>query len=135
MKSISRRPSPAMLVALVALFVALGGRAFGYGIGDDGARPNSSGKYTLRSGKIVDKDTTAGDGSFNGARGHANCKQGERLISGGLRLRAGSVFPGQHVSMVESGPVPKQREWTVAMNSDLGGAARQDFVVFAYCLS
>lgn len=134
MKTISRRPSPAMLVALVALFVALGGQAFGYGLGGDSARPNSSDKYTLRSGKIVDKDTTAGDGSFNVARGHASCKSGERLISGGLRLR-GNVFPGQHVSMVESGPVPKRREWAVAMNSDLGGGARQDFVVFAYCLS
>jgi hypothetical protein len=136
MKTISRRPSPAMLVALVALFVALGGRALGYGIGDDSARPNSSGHYVLRAGKIVDKDTTAGDGSFNYAAGQARCKGGERLISGGLRLKSGGgVFPGQHVSMVESGPVPKQREWTVKMNSDLGGAARQDFVVFAYCLS
>jgi hypothetical protein len=135
MKTISRRPSPAMLVALIALFVALGGQAFGYGLGGDSARPSSSGKYTLRSGKVVDKDTTAGDGAFNEARGHANCRHGERLISGGVRLRGGSVFPGQHVSMVESGPVPKQREWTVTMNSDLGGAARQDFVVFAYCLS
>jgi hypothetical protein len=37
--------------------------------------------------------------------------------------------------MVESGPVPKLREWVVTMNSDLGGAARKDFVVFAYCLT
>lgn len=135
MKTISRRPSPAMLIALVGLFVALGGQAFGYGLGGDSARPSSSGKYTLRAGKIADTDTTPGDGLFNVARGHANCKQGERLISGGVRVRGGNVFGGQQISMVESGPVPKKREWAVAMNSDLGGAARQDFVVFAYCLS
>jgi hypothetical protein len=133
------RPSPAMVVASLALFLALGGSALGYGLGRESERSNNSdrhARYTLRSGKIVDKDTTTGDGSFNYAQGHARCKQGERLISGGVRLRSGAgVFPGQHVSMVESGPVPKQREWTVALNSDLGGAARQDFVVFAYCLS
>jgi hypothetical protein len=43
------------------------------------------------------------------------------------------VFPGQNISMVESGPVPKFRQWFVSLNSDLGGGARKDFVVFAYC--
>jgi hypothetical protein len=136
-----------MVVALIALFIALGGSALGYGLGRDSARSEGSAarsarvghhaKYRLRAGKIVDTDTTAGDGSFTYAQGHARCKSGERLISGGLRLRSGlgSVFPGQHVSMVDSGPVPKLREWGVTMNSDLGGAARKDFVVFAYCLA
>jgi hypothetical protein len=139
------RPSPAMVVAMIALFVALGGSAFAYGLGRNSVhsvniapgavRAGNLGKLSLRAGKIVDTDTTAGDGAFNPAFGHARCKQGERLISGGLRLHSGGgVFPGQHVSMVESGPVPKQREWAVTMNSDLGGAARQDFTVFAYCL-
>jgi serine/threonine protein kinase len=79
--------------------------------------------------RYVDRDTTAHDGLFNEAFGHARCKRGERLISGG----SGGVLPGQNVSMVESGPVPKLREWKVTMNSDLGGLARKDFVVFAYC--
>jgi hypothetical protein len=140
------RPSPAMVVALLALFVAMGGSAFAFGLGRNSVhsaniapgavKASDLGKLSLRSGKIVDADTTAGDGNFNFASGHAACKSGERLISGGLRLRSdGGVFPGQHVSMVESGPVPKQREWAVTMNSDLGGAARKDFVVFAYCLA
>ena len=137
------RPSPAMVVAVIALFVALGGSAAGYSWGRASAGPTASASarhhahYRLRAGKIVDRDTTAHDGVFNDAEGHARCKRGERLISGGLRLRsgAGGVIPGQNVSMVESGPVPKLREWTVTMNSDLGGAARSDFVVFAYCLS
>jgi hypothetical protein len=137
------RPSPAMVVAMTALFIALGGSALGYGLGRESAGKTASAstrhhaRYTLRAGKIIDTDTTAHDGLFNEAFGHAQCKRGERLISGGLRLRSGpgSVFPGQNVSMVESGPVPKFRQWFVSFNSDLGGAARKDFVVFAYCQS
>jgi hypothetical protein len=146
MKIKKGRPSPAMIVALVSLFVALGGTAAAFTLGRNSVhsvniapgavRASDLGKLTLRTGKIVDGDTTADDGAFNLARGHADCKRGERLISGGLRLRnSGGVFPGQHVSMVESGPVPKQRQWFVTLNSDLGGAARKDFVVFAYCLA
>ena len=145
MKIKPSRPSPAMIVALIALFIALGGSALAYGSRDGSAHPEGAtldlgrighGKFTLRSGKIVDADTTADDGSFNYATGHAQCKRGERLISGGVRLRSGigSIFPGQHVSLVESGPVPKFRQWFVTLSSDLGGAARKDFVVFAYCL-
>jgi hypothetical protein len=141
MKIKLHRPSPAMVVALLALFIALGGSALGYGFGRESVNQTAlisaqhHARYILRSGKIVDTDTTAHDGVFNEAFGHAQCKRGERLISGGLRLRGGpgSVFPGQNVSMVESGPVPKFRQWFVSFNSDLGGAARKDFVVFAYC--
>jgi hypothetical protein len=135
MKIKLRRPSPAMVVALLGLFVALGGSAFGLSNSATQSGAGHNPKYRLRSGKIVDRDTTAHDGLFNEAFGHARCKRGERLISGGLRLRSGSggVLPGQNASMVESGPVPKLREWTVTMNSDLGGLARKDFVVFAYC--
>jgi hypothetical protein len=133
-----RFPSPAMIVALTALFVALGGSALGFraaSSGDASTSARNHAKYRLRAGKIVDRDTTAHDGNFNDAFGHARCKKGERLISGGLRLRStsGGVIPGNNVSMVESGPVPKLREWVVTLNSDLGGAARRDFVVFAYC--
>jgi len=136
----AKKPSPAMLVALLALFVALGGTAYGVGNGAAGAGPAASasgaglGKLTLRAGKIVDFDNTADDGNFNLATGHAECMRGERLLSGGLRLRhTGGVFPGQHVSLVDSGPVPRKRQWFVTLNSDLGGAARKAFVVFAYC--
>jgi hypothetical protein len=129
------RPSPAMVVALLALFIAMGGSALGLSNNAIQSRASHDPRYRLRAGKIVDRDTTAHDGLFNEAFGHARCKRGERLISGGLRLRSGSggVLPGQNVSMVESGPVPKLREWAVTMNSDLGGLARKDFAVFAYC--
>ena len=138
------RPSPAMIVALLALFVSLGGSAVGYSLGQDAgserahaSRARHHVRYRLRAGKIVDGDTTAFDGSFNYAVGHAFCKHGERLISGGVRLRGGlgGVFPGQHVALVDSGPAPKRREWGVTLSSDLGGAARKRFVVFAYCKS
>jgi hypothetical protein len=145
MKTKLKAPSPAMAVALLALFVALGGSALAYGLGRDSVRSvniapgavraSDLGPLHLRFGRIVDTDTTAGDGVFNYARGHANCRRGERLISGGLRLRnSGGVLTGQNVSTIESGPVPKFRQWFVTLNSDLGGAARKDFVVFAYCL-
>lgn len=99
-------------------------------------RSSDLGKTTLRFGKIHDTDTTALDGSFNIATGQAVCKKGERLISGGVRQIAGNPgLAGQHIWLVESGPVPSKREWFVKMNSDLGGAARQDFVPIANCLA
>ena len=130
MKIKIHRPSTAMAVTLVAMFV-LGGSALGYS-GQTSARPAHQGKIKLRFGKLVDTDTTAGDGVFNYAKGHANCKRGERLISGGLRLHKGniSVIVG-HFAIVESGPF--RREWLVTASSDLGGAARQNFLVVASC--
>lgn len=131
MKIKLRRPSTALAVALTALFVALGGNA----LAQSGPTASSSahhGKIKLRFGKIVDTDTTANDGQFNYAHGHANCKHNERLISGGLRWHHGSVTAIiGHFSMVESGPF--KREWRVTASSDMGGAARADFVVVASC--
>jgi hypothetical protein len=128
-------PSPAMAVALVALFIALGGSAFAFSNGSSSTadRASARGKLTLRFGKLVDKDSTPFDGSFFFAIGHAICKKGERVISGGVREINNSGSDGQHIWMVESGPVPKKRGWYVQMNSDLGGAARKDFVVVATC--
>jgi hypothetical protein len=134
------RPSPAMVIAMIALFVSLGGSAVAVSQGGDKSsapraeRAGGLGKLTLRFGKLVDKDTTPFDGSFFFAIGHAVCKKGERVISGGVRQIGGN--PGtdaQHIWMVESGPVPSKRAWYVKMNSDLGGAARSDFAVVASC--
>lgn len=87
----------------------------------------------MRFGKLVDKDGTPFDGSFFFATGHAICKKGERVISGGIRQIAGGAGIISHIWTVESGPVPKKRGWYVSMNSDLGGAARSDFVVVVNC--
>lgn len=131
MKAKLHRPSTVLVVALIALFVALGGSALAHS-GQTAARPTQHGKIKLRFGKIVDTDTTANDGAFNYAHGHANCKHGERLISGGLRWHHGSITAIiGHFAMVESGPFG--HEWRVTASSDMGGAARADFVVVASC--
>jgi hypothetical protein len=146
MKIKLRRASPALAVASIVLFLALGGSAHGLNHGRERAhgenfargslRVERIGKLRLRFGKLVDTDTTAGDGVFNAAFGHAVCKRSERVISGGVRQVGGN--PGtdaQHIWMVESNHVPSKRAWYIKMNSDLGGGARQDFVVVAYCLA
>jgi hypothetical protein len=128
-------PSPAMAVALVALFIALGGSAFAFSSGSSGTadRAGGRGKLTLRFGKLVDTDSTAFDGSFNYAAGHGTCKKGERVISGGVRQIAGGAGVISHIWTVETEPIPKKRGWYVSMNSDLGGAARKDFLVVVNC--
>lgn len=129
-------PSPAMAVAMIALFIALGGTGFAFSSNNGSSTADRAGgraKLTLRFGKIVDRDTTQFDGSFFFATGHAICKKGERVISGGIRQIAGGAGVISHIWTVESGPVPKKRGWYVSMNSDLGGAARSDFLVVATC--
>lgn len=126
---LSRRSAVMVVAAIVML--ALGGSA----LAQSGPTATSSahhGKIKYRFGKIVDTDTTANDGQFNYAHGHANCKHNERLISGGLRWNHGSITAiVGHFQTVASGPV--KREWTVTAASDMGGAARADFVVVATC--
>jgi hypothetical protein len=131
-------PSPAMAVALVALFIALGGTAFAFSSKSSNSaadRAGGRGKLTLRFGRLVDTDSTQFDGSFNYAAGHATCKKGERVISGGVRQIAGGAGVISHIWTVESGAVPKKRGWYVSMNSDLGGAARKDFLIVVNCES
>ncbi len=126
---LSRRSAVVVVAAIVML--ALGGSA----LAQSGPTATSSahhGKIKYRFGKIVDTDTTANDGQFNYAHGHANCKHNERLISGGLRLHHGNLTAIiGHFQMVESGPF--KREWRVTASSDMGGSARADFLVVASC--
>ncbi len=124
-----RRPTVVVVAAIVTL--VLGGSTLAQS-GQAAARSSHHGKIKLRFGKIVDTDTTANDGQFNYAHGHANCKHGERLISGGLRWHHGSITAIiGHFQMVESGPF--KGEWRVTASSDMGGAAREDFIVVASC--
>jgi hypothetical protein len=145
MKVKLKRPSPAMVVALVALFLALGGNFVAYGLGRNSVhsrdiapgavRANDLGKIKLRSGKVVDFDTTAHDGSYASAFGKARCKRGEQLMGGGTRQRSGSetlIVP--HIQLQEEGPVLSERAWTARWSSNIGGAAREHFIVFAMCL-
>lgn len=131
MRFLLRRHSVALATALLLLFV-VAGNAWAQSSRAQTAHRVHVGKIKLRFGKIVDTDTTAGDGQYNYAHGHANCKHGERLISGGLRLHHGNLTTIiGHFQMVESGPFG--REWRVTASSDMGGAARDDFLVVASC--
>jgi hypothetical protein len=126
---LSRRSAVVVVAAIVMLM--LGGSALAQS-GQVAARAAHQGKIKYRFGKIIDTDTTANDGQFNYAHGHANCKHNERLISGGLRLHHGSITAVTgHFQMVASDPI--RREWSVTASSDMGGAARADFVVVATC--
>ncbi len=138
------RPSPAMAVALLALLFSLAGTASAFVLGRNSVhssniapkavRASDLGPITLRSGKVRDTDGAAGDGQFNLAFGEARCKAGERVIGGGTRaLRAPQSGPIE-IDLVQEGMIPKKNEYGALWNSDLGGAARQDEVVFAYCL-
>jgi hypothetical protein len=135
-------PSPATIIAIIALFVALGGTAYAIGrnsVGTHQIKPRAIhaknlGPTKLRWGKIRDTDTTAADDKFNTAFGHAQCRKGERLLGGGLRARRSPDSGPFRIVMVSSGPVTRKRQWFVTMHSDLGGAARKRFVVFGYCL-
>lgn len=135
MKLKLHRPSPAMVVAMIALFASLGGSAFAVSRGTQSSERAGGvrGNLTLRFGKLIDRDTTPFDGSFFIATGHAICNKGERVISGGVRQTGGSATNIQHIWLVETGPVPNKRGWYVSMNSDLGGAARKNFLVVANC--
>jgi len=136
-------PSPTTVIAVLALFAALGGTAYGVArnsvhsgdIAPNAVRAGDLGPMKLRPGKIRDLDPEAGDGKFNIAGGKAYCKRGEQLISGGLRSRRNPTEGPIRVAMVDSSPITKDRSWGVTMHSDLGGAARRQFTVFAYCLS
>jgi hypothetical protein len=124
-----------MVVAVVALVAALGGTAFAFQLGRNSVHAAQLATFKLRFGKVVDRDTTPFDGSVAFAFGHANCKKGEQIIGGGVRQRAGSEqSTAGHVSQVEGGAIPDRREYKAKMISDLGGAARRDFVVYAMCL-
>ena len=85
MRKQRRIPSPATLIAIMALFVALGGTAYGVtrnSIGTHQIKPHAVqaknlGPMKLRWGKVRDFDNTAGDGQFNSASGQAQCRRGE----------------------------------------------------------
>jgi len=138
------RPSPAMAVALLALFLAVGGNVVAYGLGRNSVhsrdiapgavRANDLGKFRLRtSGPILDRDATAHDGIYAQAGGRAKCKRGERLITGGSQASEGEAAT-PYMRIVDSGPVQAERSWQVRWASDMGGAAGEDFVVIALCL-
>ena len=138
-----RRPSPAMAVALLALFLAVGGNVVAYGLGRNSVhsrdiapravKASDLGSLRIRRGPIVDPDPIAHDGVYTGAGGRAHCKRGERLISGGSEQTGETGTP--YMRVVDEGPVRAEGAWRVRWASDMGGAAAEKFVVVAYCLA
>jgi hypothetical protein len=98
-------------------------------------RASDFGPLHLRAGRVQDRDSTAGDGQFNLAIGRARCKAGELLIGGGTRAKQAPQSGPVRLVEVEQGLVPNEHTYTALWHSDLGGAARDDEAVFAYCLS
>lgn len=140
------RPSPAMAVALLALFLAVGGNVVAYGLGRNSVhsrdiapravKASDLGSLRIRKGPIVDPDPIAHDGIYTGAGllgGRANCKRGERLISGGSEQTGETGTP--YMRVVDEGPVRAEGAWRVRWASDMGGAAAEKFVVVAFCLA
>lgn len=66
------RPSPSLVIAILALMVAIGGTAY--------AASKVGGK-DLKSLKVRSNELTLQPGAEGGVR--ANCKRGERYVSGG----------------------------------------------------
>lgn len=137
--------SPSMIVALAALLFSLTGTASAsFLLGRDSVhsdniapgsvRASDLGPLHVRTGKVQDRDSTAGDGQFNLAFGRARCKAGERLIGGGTRAKQAPLSGPVRLVEIEQGLVPNENTYTALWHSDLGGAARQDETVFAYCL-
>jgi hypothetical protein len=93
-------------------------------------------KRTVRTGRIVDTDTTYGDGVFQVATGRALCRHGEKVVNGGLQIvSTQGLFGGPpRIEGVESAPYMKSPGgWSVAFGSDLGGLARHDLRVVVTC--
>jgi hypothetical protein len=96
-KLISRRPSPAMLVALIALVLALGGTAvaakkLGLGVLSKGAK-----NKTVGVGKLVYVTTTTQASnplSPSQPVNSAVCPSGLKVIGGGIKLTNPGAFGG-----------------------------------------
>jgi hypothetical protein len=133
-----------MAVALLALFLAVGGNVVAYGLGRNSVhsrdiapgsvRASDLGKLEFRrAGPIEDRDAVAHDGIYAEAGGRAKCKRGEQLITGGSSANGGEAAT-PYMRIVDEGPVPAEEAWQVRWASDMGGAAGKEFEVVALCL-
>lgn len=147
MRKRPRLPGPSLIVSAIALFVALGGTALAFHLGQNSVRSGNIAKDAVRSrdlaaaklrtARLSSSDAAAGDALFTDSVGTAKCKRGEQLLTGGIRYRGtldtGGV-DGLAASVLDSGPVGSPQGWRATVSSDLGLATRSDFTIFAYCL-
>jgi hypothetical protein len=135
----NRRPSPALVISVIALCVALAGTAGALpgrnsvksnDIAHGAVRAGDLGAVVVRTAVIPDVDPTAGDGVWTSSTNSAFCRPGERLISGGVRT---GILPApSSVAIAQSEPRESKRQWAATITSDSGGAAHYGAV--AMCL-
>lgn len=112
-----RLPSPAIVVACVALLAALSGTAFAQ-LGD--SAPVSSTTVRLAGGEL----NPTSEGMFQ-----SGCLAGERAIAGGWQQHASGV--NKTVFSLDDGPTEDLKAWHVYLLNSGDEAARVD--VFAVC--
>jgi hypothetical protein len=104
----ARRPSPAMVVACVALVLALAGTSIA-AIGDNSVGAEELGKVKQRSEEtIIPAD--------DNAQTNAKCKSNEQLLGGGATLPGAN--PDEEPSVEQSGPVTDRKWLAVGNNTD-----------------
>jgi len=152
-----RRPSPAMLVAMIALTISLGGTSYAVtriplnSVGAPELRDNAVRSDKVRNGSLLTRDFKAGQlpaatlsirdqagGEVApGQTGSATveCAQGERAVGGGAGF-AGDPNPGNRV--VESRPSSGEQSgggtptrWRATMYN--GGAGGRTAVSYVIC--
>ena len=133
-----RRPSPALVISVIALGVALAETAGALpgrnsvksnDIAHGAVRAGDLGAMAVRTAPIPDADPAANDGVWTGSLNSASCLRGERLVGGGVRT--GQVEPGK-VAITQSEPRESKRLWVAMITTDTGGSARYSAV--AMCL-
>ncbi len=112
MKHIVRRPSPALIVAFVALFVALGGVSYGLATGSIDSREIAD--NTIRGKDVRDNSVYSRDLRNNDVR-DIDIRNG--TIKG--RDIARATITGDNVNMAKLGQVPD--------SAALGGVAAKDY--------
>ena len=101
------KPSPAMVIACLALVLALAGTSIA-AIGNNSVGAEELGPVKLRNKERPvppDENVTAG----------VKCKRGEQLLGGGATLPGSN--PDEHPSVEQSGPV-SARKWRAVANND-----------------
>jgi len=128
---ISRRPSPAMVVAAIALVAALGGTAVAAGTISVGDFTKKTKKKTVGVGKLtyvttttVDDDDNFTPTSFKTAT--ATCPSGTQVIGGGIK--------GEHPDQdFVFDSYPTATGWSGRVFANNGGGTTSTFTTTAIC--
>jgi hypothetical protein len=138
-----RAPSPALLVAMLALFVALGGTAFAgsatvrHALAADRAKALAADAITIRTAQGTIPSNRLSP--FTPSDFYAGCAKGEKVISGGFDAQLGRSSGGDLDNVFAMGENPTGTEnfgvesWHVrAINYGNSAAA---ITVYAVCIA